>query len=145
MLPVVIIIWGVIFFKIFWGNQRGEIDTNQLPASFQQNLRDTLVTNSYELDLSYNDPFIGKNSAPKAIKNNLSLNSSNTIEESIIPPNITYSGYVKNEESVSAYLNINGKIIIAEQNKKYSDVKVVKILPDSVLVHFKNKQEWIKK
>ncbi|MBN2789146.1 MAG: hypothetical protein JXR69_03050 [Candidatus Delongbacteria bacterium] len=144
MLPIVLAIWGVIFFKVFLGNRGGEIDTNQLPASFQHDLKDTLVTNSYELDLSYDDPFLGITSTPKVTKNSSPESSGNTLEETLILPNIIYSGYVKNEESVSAYLNIDGEIIIAEENKEYADVKVLKILPDSVLVYFKNKQEWIK-
>nr|WP_319570067.1 hypothetical protein [uncultured Draconibacterium sp.] len=145
MLPIVLAIWSVIFFKVFWGNQGKEIDSNQLPESSQLRLKDTIVTNSYELDLSYNDPFLGKTLAKKTTENSSPQSSDNTLEETMILPNITYNGYVKNEKSVSAYLNIDGEIFIAEQNKKYADVKILKILPDSVLVHFKNKQEWIKK
>ena len=145
LLPLVITIWGVIFFKLFLGTGNNVIEKPSTNLEYEKLVNDTTVA-TYKLDLSYEDPFLGqkkKQMTPKQTNSGTKNMAINNEEFSF--PDISYSGFVKNEKSAMAYLILNGYTVFAETNKEYYEVKILDILPDSVLIEYKNKKKWILK
>ncbi len=144
LLPVVILIWGVVFYKFF---QRGENDIFETPSPppYSKLLEDTASSTQYELDLSYRDPFLGKNKKVVIRKKNSIGNESrvpNNIER-VMFPEVRYNGFVKNEKSAIAYLTVNGHSVLAETDEEFDEIRILNIQPDSVLIIYKNQKKWI--
>lgn len=134
LLAIVLVVWGVIFNKIFQANNNNvvvpAINTNKVKA-------DTLIpVKSYQLKLNYIEPFLGKS---YSVKRKVSSKSKIVKVRDPFPiENLSYLGMIKNKKKkstiaiikwrgVEAYLGIGEKIdniIIIKIENSFIEVQV---------------------
>jgi len=153
LLPVAILIWGGIIFKIisyyFDKNTPDIVMTDNTMMNFPKNAIDT-----FSLLLNYPDPFLKSMavfSNPGNVsyqrnnsKSTVGLNNRNTKEiVKVNWPAIVYGGIIKNKESkkTCSIVKINGVEHIMSVGDVYNDVHLLKLYKDSVVVSFKNNKK----
>ncbi len=121
-------------------------------------LKDTI----FELSLDYSDPFLKWNgsSTVKAsekqkgaernatsIKNRLNNRKENIKKKTIIWPDITYSGLIKNNETneLVGLLTINEKTFLLREGESVESVFLSRFYADSITVIYKEEAKTIKK
>ena len=150
--PVVIIVWGIIFYRIF--SQIKKKNTGYIP-SFQisempvENIkRDTFV-----IVASYRDPFLTSNYVKKppkeednkeikSVKRNQPV-TQRRINRRVRWPNIEYSGSIYNKDSKQyiAVIKINNNGFLMYSNETNMDVTIIKIYEDSVRLSFSGEEK----
>lgn len=160
LIPLVIIVWGLIFYKVFsYSND----DEPILVVSQNTNIKTEVIQekDSFELSLQYADPFLKKNKAIRSRDYPASVQSeNNTIQgarinarnnrRKPIPPSfkateISYGGEIINDNSK----HITAVIRVAGNNKLLSDgditgqVEILRIFNDSIHVVDQGKERTI--
>ena len=150
LLPLTLIIWGMIVYKIFFNT-----DTQEESSSFVQSKRvknsAVTSTDTFTLLLNYTDPFLKqerrvtpnngsttkKTTEPKPQKNTEVLNW----------PIVKYGGLVKqvNKENELAIVSINGSSTFMKTGETVNDIKLIRIYNDSIIVSFQTQKRTIKK
>lgn len=146
LLPVVIFIWGLIFYKIINRDSSGEDyflneNTGNIP------LRNEPIANvAFELNLDYNDPFLGGSTIKSVLtNNNVTTIAESTPTQRVTWPNIQYSGCVQSKGSELAYLHVDGNTYLAGLEMLSCNIKVLNIYPDSIQLQFMNEKKWFTK
>lgn len=143
LFPLVLIIWGVIFYKVFYKNNR-EIFENQA-KQIRLIDKDSVSVVDFRLNLDYEDPFLKKIRIQKKAQAEKTVLQPMAPEEVLMWPGIIYNGFIKNEKGGLVYLDINGKIVLVGLNEETNDIVVLNYAADSVLIRFKRENKWIKK
>lgn len=148
LLPLVIIVWGTIFYKIFYNTSREEELTDEILP--QKNIAATTVSDTFSIIANYRDPFLGiivhnennVNEAPKQ-----KVLSQPKIEQVVQWPNIVYGGMIKNQQSTKqlALVKINGKENIIKAGEMVGTIELVKIYKDSVEVKMGKERKVVRK
>lgn len=146
LMPVVLLIWGYIGFKIF---TYGEDEEDAQPIRI-----DEIITDKDEkavskaLALNYADPFL------KGIRNTARNESVEPIKskpkKDVVPVHwgdISYNGFIKNQNNAKkiALLNVDGKQLLAGKGDQIRQLLVVSIQQDSVLLQKENTRKWFRK
>lgn len=160
--PILLLIWGLIFYKIYQAVYGG-VDDFEVPSYgalpvFEQVQKDS----SYALLLDYKDPFLGqrfsyKNNTPAkpTINRSISTRASNTRRKTVSPtptvvaipfPTVVYQGFqIMNRDTV-ALLKVNKRFYpIAHRGDVFDGVQVQGIYADSVQVRFEGRMQTILK
>ena len=137
LLPLVILIWGSIIYKIFYNTSREEELADEILP--QKNISATSVLDTFSIIANYRDPFLGNvvysennvNEVPKQ-----KVLPQPKVEQVVQWPNIVYGGMIKNQQSTKqlALLKINGKENIIKAGEMVGTIELVKIYKDSVEV-----------
>ena len=146
LMPVVLLIWGYIGFKIF---NYGEDEMDVEPIRIDQIITDQEEKQtSKTLALNYADPFL------KGIRNTSRKQSNREVSrkpKKVSTPvnwgDITYNGFIKNQKNAKkiALLNVNGKQSLAAKGDRVQQVSVVLIQQDSVLLEKESNRKWFRK
>jgi hypothetical protein len=149
---LVLIVWGVIIYRIFnsAGNGNDETFIQPTKKTSKEPYNDyTIPKDTTHLLLKYRDPFAFKKQTdtPK-------LTIKKLIAVKVIPPPIKasnwnfikYSGYIHNpgSKNLVAVVNINGKTTMMIEGEIAGQVKLIKNLQDSIEVAFDGKTTYIK-
>jgi hypothetical protein len=145
---VVIIIWGLIIFRIFISTKNdADLPIIQKTVAREPFNDYTIPADTSKLLLNYRDPF-GVTKTKDSIK--ISKQSGTLIKALKLIPQmdwgfIRYSGYIQNPGSkkLVAVLIINGKSAMMTEGETNDDVKLIKNLKDSVRISFKGKSKFI--
>ncbi len=149
LIPAVIIIWGIIAYKIIIGLNS---DDNIMPADFstkQTNKVRQETSNNYTLIASYRDPFLG------IVQKTTSVINHDTIKRNIIKPiqkteilfpNIVFFGCIKNKMSNKefAIIKVDGKERTMGIGESEQGIEIKKIYKDSIVISFNNVLKTIK-
>lgn len=138
LFPLVILIWGAIFYKIFYYESPGE-EWKEEAVSPLKNIVTLSVPDTFNIIADYRDPFLGtivhmekapdRPMQPKVVQ-------PPKIKVAVIWPNIVYGGMIKNQQSSQelALVKINGKENIIKAGDKVGDIELIKIYKDSIEV-----------
>ena len=155
----VLIIWGTIFYKIFFHSEEVESTPDIIIPTMVSAQSDT--TYDYHLRLDYPDPFIrvpmkrGEKGAPKAPisqksksvasnRNQASPSTTNAPANVVWPP-IKYEGSIKSNQKTTAIISVNGKTSFLAQGQTFLEVKIESITKDSIIVSYKKQTNTIRK
>jgi hypothetical protein len=134
LLPVVIIIWGLLIYKIVGAINPDEISLSSTPkTTFKAPTIQEKET--FELIAIESDPFLGTMyNKPKTQK--ITSKSNRT---DIVWPTIKYQGIVsdKNAKSSVYILNINGKQYLVKKGDTLLKIKVLKSTLESIRLRYK--------
>jgi hypothetical protein len=150
LIPATVFIWGAIAYtvvkQLHYSDQG--LEENYLP--FTSTKADT-VTNEYELQANYRDPFRTGNFQSESSKRsrNTSGNVNNrntTIQQRFIYwPGIEYMGVIMNNKKQVALLCIEGANLLMQEGEERKQVKVLKIYSDSVQLSFQGQNKVFRK
>lgn len=149
LIPLVILVWGLVFFKVFSHISRTE-DFNHPAESTHESNPDTL-TDTFTIAASYRDPFYRK------VPNQSGQN--HVKDRSVIPgrvrqqivaeininhvqwPEIIFGGMIINEKDKSqiALLRVDGTDYLMKKGDEAMNIVVKSIFPDSIIL-FYNKE-----
>lgn len=158
MIPVLLVVWSIIIYRIFHvvnGNEKKQFDNGSkiLAADSGISLPDT-----FSISGNYRDPFdyVKTKRSNEMSKAQLpAVQSSNpdkketaivTVKASITWPLIEFSGIIKNNGSNKqfALIQINGTSTIMKQGDLKEAVELIRLTKDSVEVKFQTEIKWIK-
>jgi hypothetical protein len=140
---VVLLIWGIVFYRIFSYVQKSDETAATVSAPAQSN--NHRPKNIPDIKADYRDPFLG--SVPKKV-----APASNIIRKEIKKPTapwptVVYSGMIRSsgKANVIAILQINGKEFLGKPGDTAGGIMIKKIYKDSVeLVFNKEKRTFLK-
>jgi uncharacterized membrane protein len=133
-----------------------------IPAVHQRpvfKIKDSSYYQSYDLLANYSDPFNADNesnelkssydSLTNSSRNNLVNASEQSGEKNIIKPSLSfvqYKGTIINAitHKIAAILSINGKDEFVQVKSKLSNIRIIDIKRDKVLIDYLGEKFWIK-
>lgn len=149
LLPLVILIWGTIFYKIFFSASPEE-ELAEGTINPQKIIAAASVADTFSIVASYRDPFLGNavysentdNETPKP-----KMVPAPKIEQAVQWPAIIYGGMIKNQQSTRqlALVKINGKENILKAGEMVGTIELAKIYKDSIEVKMGKEKKVVKK
>jgi hypothetical protein len=144
LVPVMIIIWGTIFYKLFFKTKEAIVIPTYTIEEEQENTE--LITESWKLNLTYKDPFL-KGRVYGSL-DQLEKKETKKKEKEIDPPipvvtikwpNIQYMGFVDDRVS----LNINGYIALMNVGDEEVHVFLLSNMGDSILLGYQEEEKIV--
>ncbi len=149
LLVVVVLIWGIIFYRIFSTVGASDNNTNSLNNHAKSEV-DKNANDTFNIDGNYRDPFLGNMQVDKPVI--LSTAPKQVVkEEKVVQklawPSIEYGGMIKNQKSNKqlVLVQINGQNNLMKTGDIVAGVQLMKIYKDSLEVSFQKEKKWIKK
>lgn len=153
LIPVVLLIWGYIAYIIINGFSKEEktftINNRLSPIEI-----DSVKSDSFVLQANYIDPFL-KNKTYQTSRSSSKIISKpkiNTPKKEVIKPSVNwnfihYHGRIKNQKTGKhvAMMNISGKDYLINEGESKDDVKLIKLLEDSIKISYQKEYAFIKK
>lgn len=155
LLPLALLIWGVIGYKVWEGIKRKDIISSK-PSSMLESTSNSKIDTFDILD-NYPDPFLKygfnrkQERRPESIvsNNNSSLkkNDPRTVNQIKTWPDIIFLGSMKNRSSKRelAFLKINGADYSLKTGEKIENIKLIAILKDSIIVEYQKVKRGFKR
>lgn len=159
LIPVVLIIWGGILFKIMQYRSSDETSGNSIP-SYTENKEIAMEKDSFSLIADYNDPFIKRRYSPPKEKSSSAESKVVSTRRNRSPqrsprvnrrrvrwPNIAYGGVIINENNkeLTALINLNNTNRLLYEGDVFEDVTLLEIYNDSIIVSYMDEQKTIPK
>lgn len=148
-MPVVILIWGFVFYKIFIAVKG---DDNALPADTHaiKQADGNQLSDTFSIAANYRDPF---NVKQPAITNNQPAKAAAPAPKKPEPPaakpwpQVGYTGMIRSHKTnvPIAMLQLNGQSYTVKAGETFEEIQVIKILRDSVELKFGKEKRFIKK
>jgi len=150
LLPLVLFIWGVVFYKIYNSINSSNKIVNYTTTGTNMNDTNVYKIDTFSISNNYRDPFLSK--VVLAGKNFRTTNKpipikSTPIKIDIKWPSITYNGVIKNKRSSGklALVKINGESNLMTMGGALSGVEILDIYSDSIRVNYKGELKVVKK
>ena len=150
--PVVILVWGLIFYKLFFSTNNGIIVADKTKKQKKVN-EYKAENNNFALLVDYRDPFLSgieqfeENQDllnQQEQQNNLQQQIKKTPEPKpqkiVLFPNVQYRGMIKNktDKRTLAVLVFQGKEKLVSSGESYNDVRVKRIYADSLVIVYES-------
>ena len=144
LIIIVIGIWGAIGYSLHkrLKPQKGK------PAMDNVEELQSFYTDTFSLELSYDDPFLKRNNNNQNVSTkppNRNSASNQKRVKSVKPkkwPNIQYHGYAKKEgQMVYLVVSVNGEGRIIKSNESFDDVLIQSYSEDKIVCLFNGKEK----
>lgn len=134
LLPLVIIIWGSVFWKLFWGTQSNVLQQPKTIINEAKGIE--MRKESFELSLNYDDPFLRASGGNKPASKNEIPNLPQNVNRVVSWPKLEYHGLIKSHstDKTVGMLNLNGKKYLVHLEDEVQGIFVVAIFPDSIVL-----------
>lgn len=153
MLPIVILVWGIVFYQIFsYFFSAPTFVTEKTETILNV---DEIKQDTFSIIANYRDPFLGENSSINLPKITTSSKSTSTKTQKPAEPKplekpwpiITYKGMIKNNNSEKkvCIISIDNKEQLVKEGDDINGVKITMIKKESVQVSFQKEQKTITK
>lgn len=145
LLPLVIIIWGTLFWKIFVGSRS---NASQPPKAIIKEVKDEEVTKErVELNLNYEDPFLKSFAVGQPSPEVEKPKPKQKVNRVVAWPMLEYHGLIKSHstEKTVGMLNINNKKYLVHNKEVVQGISVVAIFPDSIVLINQSDQRSFKR
>lgn len=152
LLPLVLVIWGVILFRVL-SAVGGKDDFAPIQRAPNIALSETLDSVDYQLKLDYPDPFLKRVSRSRGpvAANNPNGGSSKKRNGKVVKtvkklplkwPKVDYMGIIrnKNEETPLCLIQVDGKPHFLRLNEEIEELKLLAAYQDSIKFRFKDKE-----
>ena len=148
LIPVVLSVWGIIFYKIFaslnGSNRVAVINYDRKTGNQVQE------DQSFKLMVNYRDPFLGKSfESPSNQRPKVSDAGSKITPEKKAPeskwPTINFLGTIKKQKETFAIMKIQNKTFTMKKGEEIENVKMLMIMKDSVQIQYQGTTKIIGK
>lgn len=151
LLTCVLIVWGIVIYKIIVFNADPEQNTS-IPFETIGKSADVKKSDTFKIYANYPDPFL-RNNITRSIKKNSvktghSIKKSNSSSlEKIVWPNIIYNGFVSNNvgKKTSVLLHIDGKSFSMKKGAIINGLELIEIGKDSLKFRFSGSIKYIRR
>ncbi len=157
LIPVVLIVWGMIIYRLFNGTNSGLAINKNENKLFEKNVNETMA-DTFSIRGNYKDPFLSKRSQRNQIQETTIKQPTTNETKKLKPeaknnkslvtwPNVVFSGLIKNQKSNKqlALLQIDGKADIMQVGDTKSNIKLLKTSHDSIEISFNAEHKVIRK
>lgn len=150
LIAAAVLVWGLIIFKVIGSFSDNEDEVN-LVEQVMPDFNSKQIPDTFNLLLSYSDPFLGGNFETKPVYCPKPIER---IELSPKPeampkafPKVKYHGLITNKQTnkLVAIININGKQYLAKQGAVLEEISLIKMHNDSILIANGQTKKWILK
>lgn len=155
LIPATLLLWGMIAYKILsvasGGDGVGQIQETVSVVNNDSNI----LTDTFSINPTYRDPFLGKiNKTAAIITGGSSPPKTTSTPKPIVTspinkpfPSIIYGGLIKNKQSNKqlVLIQIGGQSTIMKIGDIVSEVELTKVFRDSIEVKFKKEKKFILK
>ena len=145
LLPLVIIIWGTLFWKIFMGSQS---NVSQPTKAIIKEVKDEEVRKErVVLSLNYEDPFLKSFAVGQPLPEVEKPKPQQQVNRVVPWPMLEYHGLIKSHstEKIVGMLNINNKKYLVHHEEVVQGISVVAIFPDSIVLINQSDQRSFKR
>ncbi|HEY9197346.1 MAG TPA: hypothetical protein VIM77_13815 [Mucilaginibacter sp.] len=150
LVPAVVLIWGLIFYRIFAAMSGNEDAALPATAQVKEIYNDYgAPADTTRLQLNYRDPFSMAMQAD-TVKRPVEKLKVKPLAVIINRPAmnwdfVRYSGYIRNPDSkkLIALLHINGKEVLLNEGETAEKVKLIRNLKDSVKILYEGKTKFL--
>ncbi len=151
LVPLAILVWGVIFYKIFTGMEDKASSSSIIYTPITAS--DKTDADTFSLEANYKDPFLsGKIYTPSQSSNSGSPDNRQSLvhadKSNPILPDLQYFGLISNSKSKSKVGLIKiqgGDFLLKEGEKTNTNIKIEKLFKDSVIVVYQRNKHTIKR
>ena len=145
LLPAVIFIWGLIFYRIFGGVDTASVKQLSRREAIPTRQKEILGEATFQLDLTYADPFLGGKAKRKEDKTESTITAETSPTPEPALPLVEYRGCIANQRGITAYLVVNGQVNLCGKGQELEGLQIIEIREDSLWVDFGKEKKWIKK
>lgn len=149
LLPLVLIVWGLILYKVFTGLSDGPdlpVYSNQVPS---ESVERATEPDTFSIHANYRDPFLGKLLSKKPVVKKSKKPKKVLKKPPVVIrwPSITYGGMVRNQQSqkMVAMVKISGKDNLMKEGEELDGIQLVKVYRDSIQLGFQGEKKMITK
>jgi len=135
LLPAVILVWGLLAYKIFFAVKSTNDVVEQLTVSkFKPKVVEETAT--FTISANYRDPFLGTMEQKEVPKKRA---TGVTKKKSVTPfPTIRYNGVISSQDKKQVFLiTINGEQFFFSKRATHKEVKLLKGSKKEVVLQFK--------
>lgn len=150
LVPLSLIIWGLIFYRIFTGLKNTDIPDTTRPAFKAR--QETPLKDSFTLVANYRDPFLGGNViVAKPQTTSSSVGKRQFISTTTTPPplpDVQYFGIISNagNRNKVGLIKIQGRdFLLKEGETAEPHIKIIKFYKDSVILTSQSYKHTVKK
>ena len=143
IVALLVVVWGTIFYKIFFGNKATDFIVNTAQSVPKQDVV-ALENKTYQLKNNYKDPFLG-NYKRKIVTGTSKKEKKKKPKPKLQPKNnIEYKGIVNDNNTATAYIIYNGKSFLMHRGDSIGNYILQGIYQDSIFVQAKKEFVWIR-
>lgn len=150
MLPVIILVWGFVFYQLYTYFFSKPSIANQ-ETTYQVN-EGEIKRDTFFIVANYRDPFLGTKASVnnEAIKTNNYTSTKTVISSKVTTelwPSIEYHGMIKNNNSNKrvGIIKIDGKEFLVKEGDEKYDVKIIQIDKEEIKVRFQKENRTVTK
>ena len=146
LLPSVLIIWGIIFWKVFSGGDDQSLQVVQ-PSIKPLMQAEEQIQDVMELAYNYSDPFLRSLDKPQKTTEAPEPKPVKKLNRVVRWPMVEYSGAVKSRRKKSkvGMLKISNRNFLVREKRVYKDIEVTAITPDSIGLVYQTDQRYFKR
>lgn len=152
MLPIVFLVWGIVFYQLYlyffstptYVTEKTEVEVNV----------DEIKKDTFSIVANYRDPFLGENIRLTQPKTTNNQSSQPKVQKNIAQkpidnpwPTIEYKGMIKNNNSEKrvGIVGLNNKEYLVKEGEVLNGVKFMVISKELIQVSFQKEQKTISK
>ena len=147
LLASVVVVWAIIAMKVY-KNLNKKSDSELIHRMNFEEVDMSFLDRKYELNLSYEDPFLGNSSKrrPVHLKNGKKESGNRKSQKKTDDPltKIKYYGSIKGSSKI-AIIEIEGRSLIVKEDEERFNCKIQKIYDDAIMILINGKQAKIMK
>jgi hypothetical protein len=149
LLPVVLVVWGLIFYKVFHAVNNSDDRFNYSTSQVNFSTGDSSITETFNISGNYRDPFLGKIYSDKVeVKTDTKKETGPAKAKQVMQwPVVRYGGMLGNEKNgnLLVMIKIHGTNKLMKAGDEFSGVEITKVFHDSVEVKFLKEKKIFKK
>ncbi len=147
LLGAVLVIWGVLGFRIVKTVNPPDPETTQAPAKDRFQPMKIMERDTFSIAANYRDPFLGtipKSKKPSSAK---ATKGKQEIKPKLPEKNITYSGFVNEKGSNQKifFITVDGQQLMLSKNQQQEGVKLVSGNDENIRVRYNGLTKIIKR
>ncbi len=146
MLILIAIVWGAVFYKIFFKKKESIFATNSIQIAKNDNVA-KLDDNVYQVKNNYTDPFLGesyrvvkpKKKSDAVLKNKIDVDNKLKKKQE----EIQFRGVIQNDNIKTAYVVFRDKSYLLKKNDSLHYFILQRIRKDSIQFSDRKNNFWI--
>ena len=139
LLPAVLIIWGLLGYRIFSTVQPNNTSNNLTTSQVVFKPNEFKESKPFIVNLDYRDPFLGTTTTVKKTKNKLKIKAKPQPKKPF--PQIVYKGVVSGTTNQVFIISIDGKQYFFKKNQMHNEIKLISGTSKSVSLKFQGQQQ----
>jgi hypothetical protein len=152
LIPAVLLVWGMIIYKIVSPVSGGDNITGLQNNQFALSSTTEILNDTFSINPNYRDPFLGKTTKKSNPSENKESNADiDPIKKNTATstkwPSLIYGGMIKNQKSNKqlVLIQINGQSSSIKLGEVINGIELIKIFRDSIEVRFGKENKFVGK